>query len=51
MGTFFLIAGMALVTFLIRYCLLPLSGRITFSKGTTRALGRQNKKRFEAMIC
>ncbi|MGB5616322.1 MAG: AzlD domain-containing protein [Desulfobacterales bacterium] len=39
MDTFFLIAGMALVTFLIRYGLLPLSGRITFSPGTTRALG------------
>ncbi|MGW8186057.1 MAG: AzlD domain-containing protein [Desulfobacterales bacterium] len=39
MDTFFLIAGMALVTFLIRYGLLPLSGRITFSRGTTRALG------------
>ena len=39
MDTFFLITGMALVTFLIRYGLLPLSGRITFSQGTTRALG------------
>ena len=39
MDTFFLIAGMALVTFLIRYGLLPLSGRITFSRETTRALG------------
>jgi branched-subunit amino acid transport protein len=39
MDTFFLITGMALVTFLIRYGLLPLSGRITFSKGMTRALG------------
>ncbi len=39
MDTFFLVAGMALVTFLIRYGLLPLSGRFTFSKGMTRALG------------
>ena len=39
MDTFFLVTGMALVTFLIRYGLLPLSGRLTFSRGMTRALG------------
>ncbi|MFZ0610874.1 MAG: AzlD domain-containing protein [Desulfobacterales bacterium] len=39
MDTFYLVAGMALVTFLIRYGLLPLSGRFTFSKRMTRALG------------
>ena len=39
MDTFYLVTGMALVTFLIRYGLLPLSGRITFSEVTTRALG------------
>lgn len=39
MRPFFLIAGMALVTFSIRYVLLPLSGRIRFSKGMQRALG------------
>jgi branched-subunit amino acid transport protein len=39
METFFLIAGMALVTFSIRYVLLPLSGRIRFSNGMRKALG------------
>lgn len=39
METFFLISGMALVTFSIRYVLLPLSGRIRFSNGMQRALG------------
>ena len=37
--TFYLIGGMTLVTFLIRYILLPLSGRFQFSNGTQRALG------------
>lgn len=35
----FLVAGMAAVTYLIRYGLLPLSGRIRFSDGLRRALG------------
>jgi branched-subunit amino acid transport protein len=39
METFFLIAGMALVTFSIRYVLLPLSGRFRFSNGMQKALG------------
>lgn len=39
METFYLVGGMALVTFLIRYLLLPLSGRFQFSNGTQRALG------------
>jgi branched-subunit amino acid transport protein len=39
MNAFFLVAGMAGVTFLIRYSLLPLSGRIRFSPGLQRALG------------
>ncbi len=39
MDALFLIAGMALVTFLIRYGLLPLSARITFSRNMARALG------------
>ena len=34
-----MVAGMAAVTFLIRYSLLPLSGRIHFSEGMQRALG------------
>lgn len=37
--TGYLIAGMFLVTFTIRYGLLPLSGRIRFSPGIRRALG------------
>ncbi|MGD8847937.1 MAG: AzlD domain-containing protein [Desulfobacteraceae bacterium] len=39
METFFLVAGMMLVTFSIRYILLPLSGRIRFSDSMQRALG------------
>ena len=35
----YMIAGMAGVTFFIRYSLLPLSGRIHFSEGLQRALG------------
>lgn len=38
METVYLIAGMFLVTFSIRYGLLPLSGRIRFSSGMQRAL-------------
>jgi branched-subunit amino acid transport protein len=38
METVYLIAGMFLVTFSIRYGLLPLSGRIQFSPGMQRAL-------------
>lgn len=38
MQTFFLVAGMAMVTFAIRYLILPLSGRIQFSNGMRRAL-------------
>lgn len=34
-----MVAGMAAVTFMIRYSLLPLSGRIHFSEGLQRALG------------
>ncbi len=34
-----MVAGMAAVTFMIRYCLLPLSGRIHFSEGLQQALG------------
>ena len=34
-----MVAGMAAVTFTIRYSLLPLSGRIHFSEGLQRALG------------
>ena len=34
-----MVAGMAGVTFLIRYGLLPLSGRIQFSRDLQRALG------------
>jgi branched-subunit amino acid transport protein len=37
--TFYLVGGMTLVTFLIRYLLLPLSGRFQFSSGMQRALG------------
>jgi branched-subunit amino acid transport protein len=36
--TFYLVGTMALVTFLIRYLLLPLSGRIELSGGLRRAL-------------
>ena len=39
MASFYLVGAMALVTFLIRYILLPLSGRIRFSAGMQRALG------------
>jgi branched-subunit amino acid transport protein len=39
MEVVFLVAGMAAVTYLIRYGLLPLSGRIRFSDGLRRALG------------
>lgn len=39
METFFLVTGMMLVTFSIRYILLPLSGRIRFSDSMQRALG------------
>jgi branched-subunit amino acid transport protein len=39
MEHFLMVAGMAGVTFLIRYSLLPLSGRIHFSEGLQRALG------------
>ena len=35
----FMVAGMAGVTFMIRYGLLPLSGRIHLSSGLQRALG------------
>ena len=38
METVYLIAGMFLVTFSIRYGLLPLSGRIRFTPGIQRAL-------------
>jgi len=38
METVYLIAGMFLVTFSIRYVLFPLSGRIRFSPGMQRAL-------------
>ena len=38
METVYLIAGMFLVTFSIRYGLLPLSGRIRFSPGIQRTL-------------
>lgn len=38
METFFLIAGMAGVTFTIRYILLPLSEKVTLSHGMRRAL-------------
>jgi branched-subunit amino acid transport protein len=38
METVYLIAGMFLVTFSVRYALLPLSGRIRFSPGIERAL-------------
>jgi branched-subunit amino acid transport protein len=39
METFFLVTGMMLVTFSIRYVLLPLSGRIHFSDNMKRAMG------------
>ena len=39
METLWLVGGMALVTFGIRYLLLPFSGRIQFSSGLKRALG------------
>ena len=38
METFLLVGGMAVVTFSIRYILLPLSGRFHFSDGMRRAL-------------
>ncbi len=37
--TLWLVGGMALVTFSIRYVLLPFSGRIRLSPGVQRALG------------
>ena len=39
METFWLVGGMFLVTFSIRYVLLPFSGRIHLSAGLQRALG------------
>jgi branched-subunit amino acid transport protein len=39
MNTLYLIAGMALVTFLLRYGLLPLSGRIHMTPKMQRILG------------
>ena len=39
MDTVFTVAGMAAVTYLIRYSLLPLSGRLRFSAGLRRSLG------------
>jgi branched-subunit amino acid transport protein len=39
METLWLVGGMALVTFSIRYVLLPFSGRIRLSTGVQRALG------------
>jgi branched-subunit amino acid transport protein len=39
MTTLYLVAGMAIVTFSIRYVLFPLSGRINFSNNLKRALG------------
>ena len=38
METFMLVAGMAAVTFSIRYALLPLSEKVTLSHGMRRAL-------------
>jgi branched chain amino acid efflux pump len=38
METVYLIAGMFLATFSVRYLLLPLSGRIRFAPGLQRAL-------------
>lgn len=38
METLLLVGGMAVVTFSIRYILLPLSGRFRFSGGMRRAL-------------
>lgn len=39
MATLYLVAGMAIATFSIRYVLLPLSGRINFPDNLKRALG------------
>ena len=39
METLLLVGGMAVVTFSIRYVLLPLSGKFEFSDGMRRALG------------
>ena len=39
METILLVGGMALVTFTIRYVLLPFSGRLQLSPGVRRALG------------
>ncbi len=39
MDTVWLVGGMALVTFSIRYALLPFSGKIKLSAGIQRALG------------
>jgi branched-subunit amino acid transport protein len=39
MTTLYLVAGMAMVTFGIRYVLFPLAGRIHFSDNLKRALG------------
>jgi branched-subunit amino acid transport protein len=39
MSTFYLVAGMAVVTFSIRYILFPLAGRLNFSDNLKRALG------------
>jgi len=38
METFYMVAGMAFVTFAIRYMLLPLSSRISLSENVQRAL-------------
>ena len=38
MDTLWMVAGMALVTFSIRYALLPLSGRINMTNAMQRAL-------------
>lgn len=38
MNMFYLVTGMALVTFGVRYILLPLSGRISLSERMQRAL-------------
>lgn len=50
MDTLFLVAGMAVVTYLIRYSLLPLSGRIRFSGSLRRALGYVPPAVLTAMI-
>lgn len=39
MESLWLVGGMAVVTFGIRYIMLPFSGRIRFSEGIKRALG------------